>query len=278
MSNAPEIHNPLWLTTPTEKLRVWNEACEIAWQTPDVYSIPTAAQRDIEVLPPTLHPPKLGFSHAAGRARVIHDLASIELQAMELALRTLVEFPEAPPEFRRSLRDLAINEGEHFALCLNTLADMDFQWGHWPIHNGLWDCVRSDDSLLDRVLLVHRFLEGSGLDAGFTLHQRLSGVKDAAMKNCIARIHREELGHVQFGSRWFHHLSESSGKDPAAEFLAGVLRLLPRLPKRVEPLNVVLRSEAEFTPREIEICQKLRSYFLAPKIERDQFSESWWTG
>ncbi len=276
LSNDRDLNNPLWLTVATNKLAHWGEACEIAWSRPESLTIPEFAQRDIQVLSPTLHPPKLGFSQAAGRARVIHDLASIELQAMELALRTLIEFPEAPHSFRLELKSLAENEAEHFALCLGTLGEMGFAWGDWPIHTCLWDSVTAADSLLERVLLVHRFLEGSGLDAGFTLQQRLSGVHDPLMKKCLDRIQKEEMGHVQFGSRWFHRLATLAKLDPAQEFLRGVLQLLPRLPKRVEPLNLVLRAQAEFTPNEIRICQKLREYFLTPKAVREKIPRDWW--
>src|SRR4051812_40126695 len=64
---------------------------------------PLQPARDTKVV--RLHelPPKPGLSTAEGQARLLHDLASIELQAMELGLRTLTEYPNAPKEFREQL-------------------------------------------------------------------------------------------------------------------------------------------------------------------------------
>ncbi|MCX7978133.1 MAG: ferritin-like domain-containing protein, partial [Bdellovibrionaceae bacterium] len=81
-------------------------------------SVPTSPARDVKVLPLHQHPPKEGFTQRSGRARLLHDLANIELQAMELGLRTLLEFPHAPQQFREELGELTLSEGQHLRLCL----------------------------------------------------------------------------------------------------------------------------------------------------------------
>lgn len=51
--------------------------------------IPEEPGRDAQVLLNKDLPPKAGLSTKEGQARLLHDLANIELQAMELGLRTL---------------------------------------------------------------------------------------------------------------------------------------------------------------------------------------------
>lgn len=86
-------------------------------------SVPEIPARDALILPTKDHPKKLGLSLIEGQARALHDLASIELQAMELGLRTLAEFPDANRDFRNQMADLTLNEGEHLKLCLKSLIE-----------------------------------------------------------------------------------------------------------------------------------------------------------
>ena len=138
--------------------------------------VPRAPGRDIQVVMADELPAKKGLSFKEGQARLLHDLASIELQAMELCLRSLSEFPEAEDAFRQELATIALSEGSHLQLCLDGIERLGYKWGDWPVHLALWHSTAPSDSLLDRILIVHRYLEGSGLDAGDTLLRRLSGV------------------------------------------------------------------------------------------------------
>ncbi len=262
--------NPFLLREPLQKLKVWQEAAQRAHTSPENFRIPDRPARNCKVLHPKYHPPKLGFASTEGRARTIHDLANIELQAMELAFRTLVEYPDAPAEFRRELLDLTLNEGEHFELCLNTLEELGFAWGHWPVHLSLWDAVSANDTLLERIVLVHRYLEGSGLDAGTTLLKRLVGVGDQLCLSTVKRINDEELFHVQMGSRWFRQICNSRNTDADVEFKKTLFGLLGRLPKRIEPLHLELRRKALFSENELKTCEELRQFFLKPKELREQ--------
>lgn len=229
-------------------------------------AVPPLPGRDVRVLDSKLHPPKLGFSKAEGQARMLHDLASIELQAMELGLRTLIEFPGAPERFREELAAVTISEGVHLRLCLEGIQDLGFQWGHWPVHCALWEAVSAEDSLLDRILIVHRYLEGSGLDAGSYLLQRLDGVEGGkGTHKIVAQINREEIDHVDFGSRWYHRICQLEGVDASQDFPRRMEALRWQLPKRMEKINRELRRKAGFTEEEIHYCELYRESILPPQ-------------
>ncbi len=214
--------------------------------------------RDIQVLHPKYHPPKSGFSTPAGQARMLHDLASIELQAMELGLRTLAEFTTAPVVFKEELLNIALSEANHLEMCLIEIEKLRHKWGDWPIHLSLWKTTSKEDSLLDRILIVHRYLEGSGLDAGDTLFRRLQLIDCPSVKKAVHQITFEEIGHVEFGSRWYRTLCQQENLNPADDYAFRMNRLIKILPKRLEPIAINLRREAGFTDQELDYLQDLR--------------------
>ena len=94
-----------------EKIALAKNYCEDAFSKDRRFDhpVPAAPLRDALISPAKNHPPKKGLSFIEGQARLLHDLANIELQAMELGYRSLVEFPEAPQEFREELLKITCN-------------------------------------------------------------------------------------------------------------------------------------------------------------------------
>jgi uncharacterized ferritin-like protein (DUF455 family) len=223
-----------------------------------VCAIPEVPGRDVQILSPKDLPDKPGVSLRIGQARLLHDLASIELQAMELALRTLLEFPEAPRKFREELAAVCADEGRHLQLCLEGLIALALPWGSFPTHLALWNSVSREDSLLDRILIVHRYLEGSGLDASHGLLNRLSNVDAPEVKRAVAVIALDEIGHVEFGSRWYREICRLEGIEPGADFPVRLERLSAKIPRRLEKINQDLRKMAGFTEAEISVLNEHR--------------------
>jgi uncharacterized ferritin-like protein (DUF455 family) len=227
--------------------------------------IPKSPRRDVPVVQLKDLAPKMGLGSPAGLARLLHDLANIELQAMELALRSLYEFPNAPKEFREQLADLTLSEGRHLQLCLTGLRNLGFEWGDWPVHLSLWNCVRPQDTLLDRLLIVHRYLEGSGLDAGDALLKRLAGANAPAVRDVVRVIVEEEVGHVLFGSIWYQRLCALEGLDADHDFKSRFEMLKATLPRRQEMVVPEIRRRAGFSENEIRLLQKWRQEMLTSK-------------
>ena len=222
--------------------------------------------RDVEVLPVRQHPLKKGLSFVEGQARLLHDLASIELQAMELGVRTLIEFNFELSEresFKNQLIDVVLSEADHLELCLNQIHDLGFKWGDWPVHTALWDATHSEDSLIDRILIVHRYLEGSGLDAGDTLLNRLKQVAvSKGIIESVKKINHDEVLHVLFGSNWFKYECQKLKLDSDNEFESRMNRLKWIVPKRMEPIQTDIRLKAGFSHFEISYLKNLRSEVL----------------
>lgn len=207
--------------------------------------------RDVAVMGNRELPPKPKLSSFSGQTRLLHDLANIEMQAMELAVRTLFEFPEAPRDFRSELSEIALEEAKHFRLCLDRLEEMGEKWAAWPVNAALWEnAPDAQRGLLYRVFVVHRHMEGSGLDAGAAILTRLSGVGPTPVREPVERIVRDEIGHVQFGSRWYRRLCLSEGLNPDDAFEGFFSQTLKEFPRTEKP-SFELRREAGFS--EIEL-------------------------
>lgn len=240
-----------------EKINCCEKDCEEALAG-RLLVVPNTPARDVQVFEPGALPPKKGLSFREGQARLLHDLASIELQAMELGLRSLIEYQDAPEGFREELRAVTLSEAQHLKLCLQGLEQLGFPWGTWPVHVALWRSVDPSDSLLDRILIVHRYLEGSGLDAGETFMRKLDSVAESTIHPIVKTIMTEEIGHVEFGSRWYRQVCLDEKINAQDDFPERLEKLRFRIPKRVEKVSRPLRLKAGFSEAEITYLENLR--------------------
>jgi len=220
--------------------------------------VPKTPGRDLEIVMASKMPDKKGLSYIEGKTRLIHDLASIELQAMELGIRSLIEFSPAernvPVAFLKELAKITYEETLHLDLCLETLKVYGASWGDYPAHLGLWNVSRPTDTIIERLLKVHRYLEGSGLDASFSMLNRVKCVPDSKpLIKLISRIAHDEISHVQFGSKWFAKFCEEEGLSRISECKRILEQERHLLPRRRERINEKLRIEAGFTKEEILI-------------------------
>ncbi len=248
----------LQINSVFEKLKWVEESCHRAL-TKRIDHVPNLPARDIEVLNVKFHPPKKGLSYNEGQARLLHDLANIELQAMELGLRTLIEFPDAPKLFKEQLAEITMEEASHLKLCLDGIERLGFKWGDWPVHNALWCATAEDDSILDRVLIVHRYLEGSGIDAGDSIMRKLSSVHTPIVDPIISRIFEDEFEHVRFGSYWYKEICKNLEIDPDWDFKERLNKVAHKIPNRLERIREELRKKAGFDDAEVKVLVEFQN-------------------
>jgi len=191
-----------------------------------------------------------------GRAALIHAVAHIEFNAINLAWDAVQRFRDLPRGFYDDWVRVAAEEAMHFGLMRGRLRDLGLDYGSFPAHDGLWEMARrtAGDPLV-RMALVPRVLEARGLDVTPGMIERLLAVGDTATADCLRVILREEVGHVAAGTRWFRYLCAQRGLDPEDTFF-GLLRT--HLTGEVRcPLNLEHRREAGFAPGELERLQSL---------------------
>ena len=181
----------------------------------------------------------------AGRIALLHALAHIELNAVDLALDLIGRFGAAdlPRGFFDDWVRVADEEGRHFLLLAGRLAALGAGYGELPAHDGLWQAAEvTAGDLLARLAVVPLVLEARGLDVTPAMIERLRAAGDATSADILAIIYRDEIGHVAIGRRWFDHLVLERGLEPEGAWLDLVRRHFKGALK--PPFNHAARAEA----------------------------------
>jgi uncharacterized ferritin-like protein (DUF455 family) len=203
-----------------------------------------------ELIPPQ-QVPRRRADTLTGRAALIHALAHIEFNAINLALDAAHRFAGMPPAYYADWLRVADEEALHFDLLNAHLATLGHTYGDFPAHNGLWEmALRTAGDPLVRMALVPRVLEARGLDATPLIVGKLKAAQNLRMVEILGVIERDEIGHVAIGSHWFDHLCRARGLEPAATFR----RLLVEYdaPPLKPPFNLEARRQAGFSQPELD--------------------------
>ncbi|MCB1552695.1 MAG: ferritin-like domain-containing protein [Xanthomonadales bacterium] len=209
---------------------------------------PGRPDRPVLVSPRELKPRGLGS--AAGRAALVHAVAHIEFNAINLACDAVVRFAGMPESFYLDWASVAVDEARHFAMLADRLGQMEQAYGDMPAHDGLWDMARrTAHDVLVRMALVPRVLEARGLDVTPDMIAKLRHAGDLDTVACLEVILEEEVRHVEIGSRWFAWACAARGLEPETTFL-GLVETHARAIIR-PPINDLARSRAGFTAQEI---------------------------
>lgn len=189
-----------------------------------------------------------------GRAALLHALAHIEFNAVNLALDIMWRFAGMPEAFYRDWLRVAREEALHFDLLRQRLATLGVAYGDFPAHNGLWDMAeRTQDDLLARLALVPRTLEARGLDASPMIRNKLAGAGDAESAAIVDIILRDEIGHVAIGNHWYKQQCALAGKEPVACYAELAARY--QAPRLRGPFNLEARRAAGFDDDELAALQ-----------------------
>jgi uncharacterized ferritin-like protein (DUF455 family) len=186
-----------------------------------------------------------------GRSALLHAVAHIEFNAIDLALDAAWRFGGLPQAYYLDWLRVAAEEAHHFSLLQAHLATLGHGYGDYPAHDGLWTMARrTADDLVARMALVPRTLEARGLDATPPMQARLARAGDARAVEILEVILRDEVGHVAIGNHWYRHACAQRGLDPVAHY--PVLAARHGAPRLKGPFNLEARARAGFTPEEMQ--------------------------
>jgi len=195
--------------------------------------------------------PQRGLGSAEGRAALVHAVAHIEFNAINLAWDAVYRFRDKPDDYYRDWASCANDEARHFAMLSARLAEMGHVYGDFDAHDGLWAMAeKTADNDTARMALVPRVLEARGLDVTPGMIERLRHLGDTATVAILEVILREEVAHVAAGTRWYRYCCERDGVDPSDTFFE-LLREYMGVSLR-GPFNLPARREAGFDERELE--------------------------
>jgi uncharacterized ferritin-like protein (DUF455 family) len=214
---------------------------------------PPLADRPGRPARPELVPPraveKRSLHTPQGRIALLHSIAHIELNAVDLALDIVARFATepVPHSFFDGWMTVAFEEAKHFRMVRARLNDMGADYGDMPAHDGLWQAAHSTrNDLTARLAVVPLILEARGLDVTPSLQAKMRETGDQESAAVLDVIYNDEKGHVAIGAKWFRFLCARERKDPALTFQQLVRANFRGSLKA--PFNDIARAEAGLTP------------------------------
>ena len=190
-----------------------------------------------------------------GRAGLLHAVAHIEFNAINLALDAVWRFADLPADYYRDWLRVASEEALHFTLLRTHLQGLGHDYGDFDAHDGLWAMAeRTQHDIVARMALVPRTLEARGLDATPPMQARLRKAGDHRAVEILDVILRDEVGHVAIGNHWYRWLCRRDGLDPLT--LYPVLAERYGAPRLRAPLNLEARRAAGFEPAELAALER----------------------
>lgn len=217
-----------------------------------------SGMRDVGTVKPPDHParpprPKLRrpgempkrSSGPKGRIALVHALAHIEFNAIDLAWDIITRFDREtmPDAFFDDGVDVAAEEAEHFELLRQRLEALGHRYGDLPAHNGLWEAAAATaDDLVARLAIIPMTLEARGLDTTVQGADRLRQNDDHETAAILDTIYTDEIKHLAVGVRWFEHLCAQRGIEPIATYHRVLDERFTGSPK--PPFNLDARAQA----------------------------------
>lgn len=231
-----------------------NEVSQESSVTPKVFIQPSYAKRCLIVEPKAL-PKRKDFDTPEGLATLVHSIAHIEFSAIDLALDAVYRYSHMPQTYKIDWLEVASDEIRHFKMLNDLLGALGFAYGDFPVHAGLFDAGNNTaENILDRMAIVPRYFEASGLDVSPQIIKKLDNKRNipavAKLIEVLNIIYAEEIEHVLKGDRWFKKLCEEQGKDEGVYF--EILERYDLLSKHRPYVNVEARKEAGFSCTEIK--------------------------
>lgn len=249
---------------PDDKVR-WTRTCASAWRQGE---LPLGADQPAlatDLLQPGLPPrprlvalqglPGRKLGSVRGRAALIHSLVHIEFNAINLAWDAVYRFRHLPPAYYSDWVRIADEEAYHFVLLRRHLRAMGYDYGDFDAHGGLWDmAMATREDVLLRMAVIPRMMEARGLDVTPGIMERLRAAGDQDAVAILEIILRDEIGHVQAGSRWFRHECLRRQLSPEQRFAEILNKFMTG--KGRQPLHREARLAAGFSPEELRIIEE----------------------
>lgn len=205
-------------------------------------------------LVPPARVPRRRLNSEAGRAALLHAVAHIEFNAIDLAFDMAVRFGGAPEldeaarhAFLTDWISVGDDEARHFAMVSDRLSELGTAYGDLDAHDGLWSAaMATSDDIAARLAIAPLVLEARGLDVTPGMIERLQSAGDHASADILTVIYNEEIGHVAAGRHWLDHVCTQRGQNPREAFHRLVRERFPGGLKL--PVNALARAEAGLEP------------------------------
>jgi uncharacterized ferritin-like protein (DUF455 family) len=248
----------LLIDDPLQKVEA-TYALQKEWQAGGLALIPLSNIEQVEIpgrpkKPVLVDPkevPRRKINSLTGRLALVHAIAHIEFNAINLALDAIYRFQHMPVEYYTDWCRVAAEESLHFTLLTEYLTGHGMLYGEQNAHNGLWEmAVKTDADVMVRMALVPRVLEARGLDVTPTMIVKLQPTGDTALIAILQKIFDDEIDHVRIGTHWYNTLCKERGLEPQQTFIQLIKKYMEGA--KFGPFETEARVKAGFTEDELQ--------------------------
>ncbi len=216
-----------------------------------VETITLAGRPDKPLLVDPKEVPRRNMASLKGRLALVHAIAHIEFNAINLALDAVYRFQNMQKQYYLDWCRVAAEEAQHFTMLSDYLKSHGVNYGDFTAHNGLWEmAVKTDQDVMVRMALVPRVLEARGLDVTPTMIKKLSSTGDTELIAILQKIFDDEIGHVKIGSYWYKQLCKERELDSEKTFLKLIDQYMQGA--KFGPFETEAREKAGFSKKEME--------------------------
>ncbi len=239
----------------------WTEGRLQIQSTKTIIRVPDPGRPEKPILVPPRKLPKRRLGSKVGHAALMHAIAHIEFNAVNLALDAVYRFQQMPRDYYFEWLGVACEEAYHFQIVREHLNQLGYEYGDFPAHNALWvTTYETDHDPLVRMAMVPRTLEARGLDVTPQMMHKLRAIGDRRGVEILKILLRDEVGHVAVGTRWFRYLCDQRGLNPFKTFQQLVDTYFNG--NLSGPFNYEARREAGFSEEEIAWLKQLEAEAL----------------
>jgi uncharacterized ferritin-like protein (DUF455 family) len=144
------------------------------------------------------------------RREQLHSAVNSEIQSLEIAAQSIVDFPDAPWDLRMDLARQCWDEVRHARLFDRQLIGLNGRKGEFPILNQEWGVVCMFDSMPARLAVQNWLFEGLSLDVLRESVGAWTGWGDEETAQIMEGVMVDEIRHAAFGKEWLRKLGAES--------------------------------------------------------------------
>jgi uncharacterized ferritin-like protein (DUF455 family) len=146
------------------------------------------------------------------RRESLHRHYNTEIQSLEIAAQSLVDFPDAPWSLRLDHARQCWDEARHADVIARQLLATGGYIGEFPIINFDWGVACAVETLAGRIALQNRTVEAGEMDLLSALRDTWRALGDEATAATMDGILADEIQHVRFANAWLHIARQQDGR------------------------------------------------------------------
>ena len=193
------------------------------------------------------------------RREFLHRQMNEEMNVMEQAAQSLVDFPEESWEIRKAIAGQCADEARHTLAYLRLMQERGIEAGEYPILNFQFRVLERIDTLVGRLAVENRSFEADGLDAATYGADAALNEEDPGLSALLDSQAADEITHVGLGVAW---IDREIKRDPRT--LMKIARAMDHLRRAVD----AALGEAGDVVYDVAVDERLLAGFGHEEIDR----------